>query len=85
MSRLRHRRKGMSTYFGNPSHMPCPECGASVARGERGTHVCEPERQLDYRMFQLREEVAGFEPALRVYLDSPEGRFAQWLAERRRR
>jgi hypothetical protein len=36
-------------------------------------------------MFQLREEVAGFEDGLRGYLDSAHGRFAQWLAERERR
>jgi hypothetical protein len=35
-------------------------------------------------MFQLREEIAGFERSLREYLTSPHGRFAQWLAERRR-
>jgi hypothetical protein len=36
-------------------------------------------------MFQLREEVAGFEERLRGYLDSPHGRFLQWLAEHERR
>jgi hypothetical protein len=35
-------------------------------------------------MFQLRDEIAGFERALWEYLTSPHGRFAQWLAERRR-
>ena len=74
----------MSTYFTHPSHMPCPECGASVAYAETETHECDPERQLDYRMFQLRDDLAGFEGALHSYLDSPQGRFAQWLAERER-
>ena len=64
--------------------MPCPECGASVAAAEADDHVCDPERLLDYRVFQLREEVAGFDGALGEYLDSPRGRFAQWLAERER-
>ena len=65
--------------------MPCPECGASVAAAARAEHVCDPERRLEYRMFQLREEVAGFEERLRGYLDSPHGRFLQWLAEHERR
>jgi hypothetical protein len=65
--------------------MPCSECGASVAATARAEHVCDPERRLEYRMFQLREEVAGFEERLRGYLDSPHGRFLQWLAERERR
>ncbi len=74
----------MSTYFAHPSHMPCPHCGASVASAETDRHVCEPERLLDYWMFQLRDEVAGFERALGEYLDSPQGLFAQWLAEHER-
>ena len=52
---------------------------------ERDAHVCDPEQLLDYRIFQLREEVASFESALREFLQSAHGRFAQWLAERERR
>jgi hypothetical protein len=74
----------MSAYF-TSSHMPCPECGASVANGARDEHVCDPERRLEYRMFQLREEIGGFEDLLRSFLESPHGRFLQWLAERERR
>ena len=68
----------------NSSHMPCPDCGASVASGDQDEHVCDPERRADYLMFHMREEIAGFERAVREYLTSPHGRFAQWLAERRR-
>lgn len=75
----------MSAFFAHSSHMPCTECGASVAVAVRNGHVCDPERLLDYRMFQLRDEVVGFEDGLRGYLDSPHGRFAQWIAERERR
>jgi hypothetical protein len=74
----------MSGFFLTSSHMPCPECGASVAFAGRETHACDPRRLLEYRMFQLRDEVDGFEEGLRGYLDSPLGRFAQWLAERER-
>jgi hypothetical protein len=74
----------MSAFFAHASFMPCTECGISVASAERDEHVCDPERLLDYRMFQLREEVAGLEVGLRGFLDSPHGRFAQWLAERER-
>jgi len=52
---------------------------------QRADHVCDGERRLEYRLFQLRDEVAGFDDGLRGYLDSPQGRFAQWLAERDRR
>jgi hypothetical protein len=75
----------MSAFFVQSSHMPCSECGASVAHAERAEHTCDPKRLLEYRLFQLRDEVATFEEGLRGYLDSPRGRFAQWLAERERR
>lgn len=75
----------MSTFFAYSQYMPCTKCGTSVATAEREQHVCDAERTLDYQMFQLREEVAGFEEALRSYLGSTHGRFDQWLAERERR
>ena len=68
-----------------PTHMPCPECGASVARSEGDTHQCEPERRLDFVMFELRSEVASFDRCLQDYLASPQGRFEQWDAEQRRK
>jgi hypothetical protein len=74
----------MLAFFPQPRHMPCPDCGASVARAEAEEHVCDPERQLDYRFFQLRGEVDAFESELGAYLDTPQGRFDVWYAERRR-
>jgi hypothetical protein len=68
-----------------PSQFPCPDCGASLPEEQQpGAHVCDPERRADYLMFQLRDEIAGFERSVWEYLTSPHGRFAQWLAERRR-
>jgi hypothetical protein len=67
-----------------PAHMPCSECGASVARGDEEAHRCEPERRLDYVMFELRAEVESFDHGLGAYLDSSHGRFEQWDAARRR-
>jgi hypothetical protein len=67
-----------------PAHMPCPDCGAGVPRAEAAGHECDPERLLDYRLFQLRDDIAGLDGALTDYLGSPEGRFAAWLAERER-
>jgi hypothetical protein len=75
----------MSAFFAHSRYMPCTACGTSVAVAERDEHVCDRERLLDYQMFQLREEVACLEDGLHRYLDSPDGRFAQWLAERERR
>jgi hypothetical protein len=74
----------MPSFF-TSQHMPCAECGASIRASERELHVCAPARRLEYRLFQLRTEVASFDDSLNDYLDSPHGRFAQWLAERDRR
>ena len=71
--------------FFEPPHMPCEECGASVARDEREEHVCDPARRIDYVMFRLRDEVGSFDDELRAYLHSPHGRFDAWLAERERK
>ena len=66
-------------------YVSCDDCGASVARNEGGRHECDPERRLDYLIFQLRGEVASFEVELGAYLDSPNGRFESWYAEHQRR
>jgi hypothetical protein len=64
--------------------MPCPDCGASVARAEQEEHVCERERWLDYQLFVQRAKVARFDEDLAAYFDSPEGRFRVWDAKRTR-
>ena len=74
----------MSAFFASSRYMPCTECGASVSVAAQADHVCDPERKLDYLMFQLREEVASFDEVLREYLGSAKGRFAQWVAARDR-
>jgi hypothetical protein len=74
----------MSAFFASSRYMPCTECGASVSVAARDDHVCNPDRKLDYLMFQLREEVASFDDVLREYLGTAKGRFAQWIAERDR-
>jgi hypothetical protein len=74
----------MSAFFASSRYMPCTECGASVSVAAHEGHVCDPERKLDYLMFQLREEVASFDEVLREYLGSARGLFAQWDAERDR-
>jgi hypothetical protein len=67
------------------AHMPCPECGVSLARTGAGDHVCDIERLVDFRLFQLRDEIAAFDAQLSRWLASAPGRFATWIAERDRR
>jgi hypothetical protein len=70
--------------FPQPPHLPCPDCGASVARGAAEKHVCDEQRKLDYRLLQVRDEVAAFDGQLSAWLASARGRFEVWLAERER-
>jgi hypothetical protein len=67
-----------------PAFMPCADCGESVARAEKSEHICDRERWLDYQLFIRRAELERFDSDFSAYLDSPEGRFQAWDAERRR-
>jgi hypothetical protein len=71
-------------FLSEPQHMPCNDCGASVARAERDAHRCDADRRLDYEAFQLCGDVAAFDEEFGVYLESRAGRFAQWYAARTR-
>lgn len=68
-----------------PAFMPCPDCGASVARDEQETHVCDPDQRARYESFQVRLEVERFDSELTGWLRSAAGRFAIFYAERQRR
>jgi hypothetical protein len=70
--------------FPPPSQMPCPHCGAAVAHGAVDLHVCDQQRLLEYRLLQVRDEVAAFDAQLSTWLGSARGRFEVWLAERER-
>jgi len=63
-------------------YLPCDDCGASVERSVAPDHRCSTERLVDFQMFGLREEIAGFEDRLRGFLDTSLGRFEVWLAAR---
>jgi hypothetical protein len=75
----------MSIAFPTPDHMPCPSCGASLrVADDFGAHVCDDERRLEFRLTGLRAEVERFPDELAAWLETPSGRFAQWLAQRER-
>jgi hypothetical protein len=70
--------------FPQSRFMPCAECGASVERAKADAHVCDRDQLLDFHLFQLRDEIAGFDAQLAAWLASARGRFEAWLAERER-
>lgn len=76
----------MFGYNYNLPFMPCEECGASVKREERGEHECNPERKLDYEIFQMQQngELGDLEEEVAAFFSSPQGRFECYCVERDR-
>jgi hypothetical protein len=68
-----------------PTHLPCPACGASVPRGAHGEHVCDEAQRASFELFQVRVEADRFDAELATWLGSPHGRFSVFYAERERR
>lgn len=73
----------MSLAFPTPDHMPCPDCGASLPVGDV-EHVCDEDRRLDYLLVDLRPGLERFAADLAAWLETPQGRFARFLADRDR-
>lgn len=68
-----------------PRYVSCKQCGAMCLVEEADSHVCDPEKLLDYQLVRLRPEIAKFEHSLHEWLvQTPEGQFEAWYAERTR-
>jgi hypothetical protein len=74
----------MSLAFPSPDHMPCPDCGASLPVAGEAGHVCDDERRLDYALVELRPGIERFDDDLTAWLETPDGRFARFIAEQGR-
>jgi len=72
------------SYVFQSRYMPCDQCGTSLDREERDEHACDPERRLEYQLFQQRAAIAHFDDELGAYLASAQGRFEVWYAENMR-
>ena len=65
--------------------MPCPDCGGSVhVDDQTEAHLCDEDRRLDFELVEFREEIERLERELAEWLETPQGRFAAWLAEHAR-
>jgi hypothetical protein len=65
--------------------MPCPDCGASIeVNAPAGSHVCDEERRSQFRLVEQCAGLERLDEDFAAWLDTPHGRFAQWLAERGR-
>jgi len=61
----------------------CPDCGVAVRRRVLAHgHDCDPERYVEHQASRLHWKRHGFEDAVRAWLASPRGAFAQFYARR---
>jgi hypothetical protein len=61
----------------------CDGCGAAVRRRALiGEHTCDPERYAAHQALRLHWRRGGFDEAVRAWLASPAGRFAEYYARR---
>jgi hypothetical protein len=68
-----------------PDHLPCPDCGALVPVGaDADVHVCDDEQRIEYQLRELKPDVDRFSDDFGDWLNTPEGRLQQWIAERER-
>jgi hypothetical protein len=75
----------MSTMFPrDPQIAQCPGCGAEVPARALSVHVCDWWRWLDHQVELRKDELERFEGELTTYLESTQGRFDLWYAERQR-
>ncbi|HEY6961592.1 MAG TPA: hypothetical protein VI408_06870 [Gaiellaceae bacterium] len=63
----------------------CPDCGTSVGLGMHDGHRCDERHRRDHAERLAVAEMELFEFELHAWLETPQGRFAAWDAERNRR
>jgi hypothetical protein len=74
----------MFAYYSQSQYQACPDCGAAVVAEEDDAHRCEKRRFVEYQMLMLRPEIVAFETVLSDWLETPQGQFATYYAERDR-
>jgi hypothetical protein len=65
-------------------YQPCFECGALLSSEQRSRHVCSPDESAAHQVIKARVQLTVFEDEVSRFLETPEGRFALFLAERQR-
>jgi hypothetical protein len=66
------------------SYERCCDCGISIPLGMGDEHVCEREQWISYQVDKASRELRNIDAELRHYLETPQGRFDLWYAQRSR-
>jgi len=74
----------MASALPSPDHLPCPDCGALVPSDADQLHICDDQQRLEYQLHELKAEMDRFSEDFGDWLNTPEGRLQQWIAERER-
>jgi hypothetical protein len=85
---MRHEdRDGLGPVPAGPfGYAVCAGCGVAVQRRLLPDgHACDPERYAGHQASRLHWTRHGFEDAVRSWLATPAGRFAEYYARRRLR
>jgi hypothetical protein len=82
-----HDRDGLGPAPSGPfGYTVCAGCGTAVQRRLLSDgHECDPERYAGHQAVRLHWTRHGFEDAVRSWLATPAGRFAEYYARRRLR
>lgn len=64
------------------SFIPCATCGEAIQREQTGSHVCDPERRVEFQMAAAQHRIDAVDSELEKYLATNAGRFEAWLAAR---
>ena len=65
-------------------YLPCSDCGALLSSEQRSRHACSPDDAVVHQVTKARVQLTVFEDELARFLETAEGRFAAFLAERQR-
>ena len=77
---MHHRIGGVPS--GPFGYCVCDGCGVAIQRRTADAHACAPDRYAAHQASRLHWKRAGFEDALRRWLETPAGGFAQYYARR---
>lgn len=67
-----------------PDYLDCPDCGTSVPRLSDAPHRCDDRHRRDHLDRATSDAAAAFEAEFARFLETPQGRFAVYDAERTR-
>jgi hypothetical protein len=79
-----HQRTRIEAVPSGPfGYRACHACGVAVQRRVMADgHECDPDRYAAHQSSKLHWKRAGFDDALREWLQTPAGRFAEFYARR---